>query len=249
MEHYKNLDLSDIVYFCEFDLVWKTEQWKDIVGHEGNYKVSDLGRVNSLSRLMFNGHAYFKSKEKILKPYLNSHGYLQIAPSKNGIEKPIVIHQLVSIAFLNHTPCGFKLVINHKNFIKTDNRVKNLEIVTNRENSNQKHIKSSSKYTGVVWNKALKKWRANIHINSKLINLGSFETEEEASFFYEQSLIAYNNDKEIIVKKPILTSKHKGVTWNKRLKKWVSQKTINNKNKHLGCFLTEEEARLKYINS
>ena len=35
------------------------------------------------------------------------------------------MHQLIAVIFLNHIPCGFNLVINHKNFIKTDNRAEN----------------------------------------------------------------------------------------------------------------------------
>jgi len=42
MEHNKNFDLRDIVYFCDYDNIWKTEKWEDIEGFEGKYKISNF---------------------------------------------------------------------------------------------------------------------------------------------------------------------------------------------------------------
>ena len=95
---------------------------------------------------------------------------------------------MVAVTFLNHIPCGMKLVVNHKNFVKTDNRKTNLEIVTNRENSYKKHIPSNSKYVGVDYHKRTKKWRARIVINKKLIHLGLFDSDKLASICYEEKL-------------------------------------------------------------
>ena len=92
------------------------------------------------------------------------------------------------IAFLNHIPRGLELVVNHKNFIRTDNRVENLEIVTNRENCNKKHLKSSSQYVGVSWAGDRKKWFSSIAIDGKLKNLGRFKTELEAHEAYQNAL-------------------------------------------------------------
>lgn len=189
MDYGKNLDLKDIKYFCEFDLVWKTEEWKDIVSFENKYQISDLGRIKSLSRnRLSKSKNRFKTKSFILKQGMGTNGYLQICLS--NINKKITkkTHQLVAIAFLNHTPCGYKLVINHKNFIRTDNRKLNLEITTARENSNLLHIKSSSKYTGVTWDKQMKKWRAKITIGYKQIFLGLYINEIDAHNAYQEAL-------------------------------------------------------------
>lgn len=178
MEYYKNLDLADIKYFCEFDLIWKVEQWKDVVGYEGLYMVSDLGRVKSFKR----------KKVKILTSCKSKRFYLIVVLSENNIKKTKYVHKLVSMAFLGHIPCGYELVINHKNLNKTDNRVCNLEAITHRENTNQKHLKSSSKYIGVHLVKPLNKWRAKIKINGKTKNLGLFTDEIIASNAYQNAL-------------------------------------------------------------
>jgi len=189
MEYYKNLDLKSIEYFCEFDLIWKTEEWRDIPDYIGCYQVSDLGRVKSLGRIKLNhGKNPFFSKEKILKGSLNTCGYRHVGLSSMGITKKRTVHQLVAIAFLYHIPNGMKFVVNHKNFIITDNRKLNLEIVTNRENANKKHIPHSSKYTGVCWEKRRNKWISYITIDCKFKFLGYFDDEKKASNAYQTAL-------------------------------------------------------------
>ncbi len=193
MEYHKNLDLSDIVYFYEFDNIWKTEKWKDIPNYEELYKISDLGRVKSLSRFVNNGYSGFISKERILKSSLNKKGYCQLTLCLNNKQKSLNIHQLVVMAFYSHIPCGMELVVDHKNNIKTDNTLGNLQLITQRDNGNKKHIKSSSKYVGVYWNKIKNKWSSQITINSKRINLGSFLFEIDAHNAYQKALKSLTN--------------------------------------------------------
>lgn len=169
----------------------KGEIWKDVIDYQKIYNVSNLGRIKSLK---FN-------KEKILKPSIDGGGYLMVGLSKDGKLKSRKIHQLVAEAFLGHIPCGMKLVINHINFNKLDNRVSNLEIVTARENANFKHIESISNYTGISICKKTNKWRAVIHNNYKNIHLGYFSTEVEASKYYENALFAIKNN--TIIKKTL----------------------------------------------
>lgn len=165
-----------------------SENWKKIQGYE-NYEVSSLGRVRSIKF----------GKEKILKHAMNNRGYLYVSLCKNGKAKSFRVHQLVAIAFLNHKPNGMKTVINHINFIRTDNRLENLEITTARENANQKHLKSTSKFIGVHWSKQNKKWKSSIRINrSKPIHLGHFINEEDAGEMYQLALAnieLYNGNK------------------------------------------------------
>lgn len=154
------------------------EIWKDVVGYEGHYMVSSLGGVKSVK---------FK-KERNLKKIRMNNGYLASNLCKKGIQRIKPIHQLVAESFLKHRSIDYKLVINHINFNKSDNRLSNLEIVTPRENTNKKHIKSSSKYTGVYWHKENEKWVSRIVINKKTKYLGSFTKELCAHKAYQKAL-------------------------------------------------------------
>lgn len=103
------------------------EVWKTIPYYSGAYQVSNLGRVKSSKG----------KKEKVLKPHTNSSGYLQVGLSKSGKPKFVLIHRLVAQVFLpnpNNLP-----QINHKNEIKDDNRVKNLEWCAPKYNNNYGH--------------------------------------------------------------------------------------------------------------
>lgn len=154
------------------------ETWEIIDGYE-QYQVSNKGNVIS----------FYGRKARLLKQIKGSDGYFYVNLYHNRIPKQFKIHQLVAIAFLGHKPCGYKLVVNHVNFIKTDNRVENLQIVTSRENTNQKHLKSSSQYTGVHWRKKNKKWVASIYAENKTIYLGEFTNEIDASNSYQRALL------------------------------------------------------------
>ena len=77
------------------------------------------------------------------------------------------------------------MVVNHINHNKKNNRLDNLEVITNRENSNKKHLKSSSKFIGVYWSKSKGKWASKIYYNKKLNHIGYFEDEEDANKAYQ----------------------------------------------------------------
>lgn len=163
--------------------------WKDVPNYEGLYSINTKGDIKSLSRIvLIKGCFPIISKERILKAAITSGGYLNVRLYKNGKAETFPIHQLVAFTFLNHSKCGNKLVINHINHIKTDNRVENLEIVTQRENSNKKHLNSSSKYVGVTWCKTKNKWISRITIGAKTLHLGCFMTEIEAHNAYKNKL-------------------------------------------------------------
>lgn len=152
------------------------ETWKEVKGYE-DYQISSLGNIKSLKF----------GKEKILIPSIRC-GYYRVELFKKGIGKIKDIHVLVAIAFHNHIPCGKILVVNHKDFNKLNNNEKNLEVVTMRENSNLKHIKSSSQYVGVHFCNSKTKWVSRIWTNGKKKHLGYFTNEPEASNAYQQAL-------------------------------------------------------------
>lgn len=234
IEYHKNYNLENLPYINDNGLIcW--EEFRDIPDYEGLYQVSDLGRIKSLR---FNRG----SKEKIRKLPLNNDGYPTVRLSKDGSSKTKSVHQLVAIVFLNHIPCGLKLVVNHKNFIRNDNRVSNLEIVTNRENCNRKHLESFSKYTGVAWDKNYNRWTSVITFEGNRKHLGRFTCEIEASKYYENALLAIQNGTEIQTKKYVTSSKYKGVSWNKYSKSWTAKIRIGGIKRHLGYFKKELEA-------
>lgn len=105
------------------------EVWKDVIGYEGLYQVSNLGIVKSLRRVDVLGRTV---KERIKKPSLNKNGYLHVGLYKNGIHKNCYIHRLVAEAFIpNHNNLP---QVNHINAIKEDNSLVNLEWVMQSEN-------------------------------------------------------------------------------------------------------------------
>jgi len=109
------------------------EIWKDILGYEGLYQISNLGRV--------------KSKRKVLKPIKGE--YLKVGLSKNGIQKTLTIHRLVAQAFVdNPNKLNF---VNHIDENKNNNVFTNLEWCTNKYNvnygeRNEKVSKNQSRY-------------------------------------------------------------------------------------------------------
>jgi len=92
------------------------------------------------------------------------------------------------MAFLNHKPNGLNLVVDHVNNIKTDNRLGNLQVVSQRYNSTKNKKEGTSKYPGVYWHSKEKKWMAAIRINGKKVHLGTFSDEAMAGLAYQRVL-------------------------------------------------------------
>ena len=101
------------------------EVWKDVVGYEGLYEVSDIGNVRSVN---WGKRGY--SKNLYLKPH--NKGYLQVELFKNGNRKMFMVHRLVAQAFLENND-NLPLV-NHKDENKENNRADNLEWCNNSYN-------------------------------------------------------------------------------------------------------------------
>lgn len=111
------------------------EEWKDVIGFEGLYQVSSLGKLKSLSR-DFIGKTGRKYKRNgcVRKCFHDAkRGYMKAFLYKNGQNYSMSIHRLVAMAFI-HNP-QLKPCINHKNGVHSDNRVENLEWVTYSENT------------------------------------------------------------------------------------------------------------------
>ena len=110
------------------------EIWKDVVGYEGLYQVSNLGRVKSLPRRIIVGWADYVSKEKILSQANHRQGYKFVCFHRNGKQKTYKVHRLVAEAFISN-PNNYKC-INHKNENPSNNNVDNLEWCNHSYNNN-----------------------------------------------------------------------------------------------------------------
>jgi hypothetical protein len=96
--------------------------WKDVVGYEGHYKVSDAGEIMSV-----------KKEPKIMSLFPNDRGYMRITITKEGKMKQVFVHRLVTQAFIGEVPQGYS--VNHIDGNKSNNKLSNLEIVTFSENN------------------------------------------------------------------------------------------------------------------
>lgn len=167
------------------------EIWKDIEHYEGLYQVSSLGRIKSLrvyTKII--NKEVIKTEPIILKQGSDKDGYKLVGLTKNNIRKNKKVHRLVAQYFIPNPEN--KPTVNHKNKIKYDNRVNNLEWDSYRDNNIKKwlDVDNSSSFTGVCFKKANNNWTAHISLENKQRHLGSFIYEECAHIMYKK---AYDN--------------------------------------------------------
>ena len=122
-----------------------SEVWKDVAGYEGYYKVSNQGDVYSVERRGADGRKYGGST---LKPAHNGRGYFYVALYKNGTSERKSVHRIVAEAFIPN-PNGLPQV-NHRDEVKGNNNVENLEWCTSEYNNNhgtriERVVKTQSK--------------------------------------------------------------------------------------------------------
>lgn len=111
----------------------ENEIWKDIPGYEGLYQVSNLGRVKSYDMKVSHNHGGVAiRKGRVLKQVITKWGYNLVSLCKNGTKKQLSVHRIVANSFLENKE--LKPQVNHKNGIKTDNSLDNLEWCTSFEN-------------------------------------------------------------------------------------------------------------------
>lgn len=168
------------------------EVWKDIKNYEGLYQVSNLGRVKSLDRVVYQKNSFGNIqkniyKGKILSLFEDRDGYLRINLKKDKKMKQYGVHVLVANTFLNINKFKHmeyedlskidinRLQINHKNENKKDNCIDNLEFCTVAYNTNygsreQKIIQLDLSGKIIkVWD-SRKKASKELHISRNTIN-------------------------------------------------------------------------------
>lgn len=173
------------------------EIFKPIIGYENIYKISNYGRVVSLTK----ENCY---QEK-LKSFELCKGYPRVSLWNNGKGKHFFIHRLVAEAFIPNP--DNKPHINHINGIKTDYSINNLEWCTPKENiehsirtglagtnSHRKHKTNKSGYIGVCFHKSTKKWRTRLLVNGIRISIGYYTDVVDAAKAYDEALDKYLDD-------------------------------------------------------
>lgn len=132
------------------------EEWKDVIGYDGKYQISNTGKVRSMN---YNN----TGKVKELKLKLNKHGYYEVKLSKNNKTKDFMVGRLVAQHFIANP--NFKNKVIHKKDTK-NNCVENLEwayeseAMHNQYNTNKRKGKSSN--TQITYNNKNYKKYSNI---------------------------------------------------------------------------------------
>lgn len=157
------------------------EEWKDIPGYEGHYQASTLGRIRSLDRQVKH-HRYKRngrkfSPGKVLKPSMKKSGYFGYSLIKDGSYKYFSGHILVALSFLEKQKPDD--TVDHLNGIKHDNRPENLEYVSIQENIRRSYVKRNGFIKG-CHQLPSGRWRALLSAKGKRLDLGVFDTYEEA---------------------------------------------------------------------
>lgn len=104
------------------------EEWRPVIGYEGLYEVSSMGRVRS----------YKYGKNKLVKPVEHGHGYLAVFLYRDGVRTKRKLHRLVLESFVGSSPDGW--VARHLNGNPSDNRLCNLAWGTSSENAQDRNF-------------------------------------------------------------------------------------------------------------
>lgn len=116
------------------------ELWRPVVGYEGWYSVSNLGRIRRDRR---GGGSW---AGRVLRATVGNHGYPFVALVKEGIERKRTVHRLVAEAFLGPCPPGYE--VNHRDSDRENPMIDNLEYVTRSENILHAYRHGSARWNG-----------------------------------------------------------------------------------------------------
>jgi hypothetical protein len=117
-----------------------------------------------------------------LKGKRTFYAYRRVGLREGGNKELILMH----IAITGKPPDG--LMLDHKDGNGLNYQRYNLRFVTNRQNCQNQHVPTSSKYPGVCWLKDREKWHARIRITGRVTHLGTYSTEEEAFNAYRRAV-------------------------------------------------------------
>lgn len=209
------------------------ENWKSIEGFE-DYEISNLGNVKSLKR----------GKETFLNPYTNQYGYKMVSLRYNNKSFQKLVHRLVYENFKEKLQSD--KVIDHKNNDSTDNRLENLQQITQRENVSKDR---TNKNVGVTFQDG--SFVTRFTFKGKNLYLGTFDTIKEAKSEYVRALKELSETGRVTIKTPYSerkTSRYKGISFEASRNKWVATSMKSGKQVRVGRYITEQEALIALQN-
>jgi hypothetical protein len=164
-----------------------TEEWRSVVGYEGRYEVSDLGRVKSVTRMQTLWHGGQRPlAERILKTPLNSWGRPQVTLHKDGVQTVWNVHTIVARAFLGAPPDGMEVC--HCNGQRTDNRRCNLRYGTRKQNAADRTCHGTQ--TRGSKNSEAKLDEASIEVIRRRLKAGDLQRVIAADFGVSQTTVS-----------------------------------------------------------
>lgn len=135
------------------------EIWKDIPDYEGLYQASNLGNIRSI-----NSRWGKRSTPRIVKQQLTKKGYKRISLSKNNKHNLFMVHRLIYETF--NDKIENDLEINHKNYNRADNNIKNLELLNHKDNV--RYSKAIKVYQYDLNGNFIKKWNSTRDIEREI---------------------------------------------------------------------------------
>ena len=163
------------------------EDYRVMVLNDSTIKVFRDGRIHTLFKYK-DGRG--KWTDRAFNLDKDGYFHLRIGSKKNRREH--YVHNVIAVCYLGEKPQGYQT--DHINSIRADNRLENLQYITQQQNNQKRKTINGINVKGYT----LKKngtYRASITVDNKAINLGSYDTEEEARQAYIDGKLKYHNIK------------------------------------------------------
>ena len=163
------------------------EDYRVMVLNDTTMKVFRDGRIHTLFK-------YKDGREKwTVRVFRLHNGYPHVMiGSRKNKRANYFVHNIITLCYLGEKPLGYQT--DHINSIRTDNRVENLQYITPQQNYQKRKTKNGRNIKGYFLTK-YGKYRAQITLDNKSFNLGSYDTEEEARQTYLDAKLKYHNVK------------------------------------------------------
>ena len=164
------------------------EDYRVMVLNDTTMKVFRDGRIHTLFQRK-NGTERWTDRAVVL----DKDGYPRVfVGSRKNKRVNYLVHNVIALCYLGEKPEGYQT--DHINSIRADNRLENLQYITQQQNIQKRKTKDGRNIKGYTLNKN-GKYEASITVDNKKIYLGSYDTEEEARQAYIDAKLKYHNVK------------------------------------------------------